>query len=455
MIILKNTTLLTIKSAIVLLIDFYASRVLLQKIGVEDYGVYHLVNSVVLMFLSLRMFFANAIQRYLNYTMGQGDVERLGQVFNTGIQVQLLLAVVFVLILETVGLFCLLRLNLTSEQMQVAKVLFQLAIATAVVSMLTVPYDALLLAHERMDIYSLLAVVEKILALAVIFMIEKGPFDHLINYSLMLFCVSCLIRSLNAVFCRRHFFETRIVWRLHKPLMREMGAFAGWNFLGWTGYSLMHEGINYMLNIAGGVVVNAGRSIAYQIMNGCTTISNNVNTAFRPQTNAAAASTDHCEFHRLIYKSARASFLLNLVVTVPLLALARPVIQLWLGQVPQHVVPFALTIGGYNYLRSLHPAVNDFFLSIGKLKLYQIIEVTVLLFNLPFAWFLLCAGYPYWTVLASLSLFEMINHICSIWLATVKYNFPLRQFLRKVYLPFIIVGTAAYLILKMIYAVFY
>ena len=177
----KNTALLFAKSGIVLVVSLYASRVLLKKLGIEDYGVYHVVGSVVLMFMSLRVFFSNAIQRFLNYTRGTGDEIRLQQVFSTGVLVQLLMAAIFVFFLETVGLYALLHLNLTVEQMNVAKVIFQIAIATAVISMLTVPYDALLLSHERMDVYSVLAVAERLLTLGIIFLIDAGPFDHLIN----------------------------------------------------------------------------------------------------------------------------------------------------------------------------------------------------------------------------------------------------------------------------------
>lgn len=447
----KNTTMLAAKSILVLIVSLYASRVLLQKLGVEDYGMFYLVNSVVLMFMSLRVFFSNAIQRFLNYTMGTGDEVRLGQVFNTGVQVQLLLAIVFVLLLETLGLYALLRLNLTAEQMEVAQAVFHLSVMTAVVSMLTVPFDALLMAHERMDIYAALAVVERLLTLGIIFLIDQGPFDHLVNYALMLFGASCLIRSLNAVYCRRHFAESRIVWRWHRPLMREMGAFAGWNFLGWTGYSLMHESINYLFNLTGGVAVNAARSIAYQMMNGCTMLSGNVNTAFRPQTNAAAASIDRRAFHRLLCDNARASFVLYLVVALPLLALARPVVQLWLGQVPQYVVPFALALGGYHYLRSLHQLMDVFFLSLGKPKYYQILEMSALLLNIPVAWMLLREGCPYWTVLVSLSAFELLSHVSTLWLAVAHYGFPLGFFWRKVYLPFLLAGAAVFALLFMEY----
>ena len=451
----RNTAWLFAKSGITLVISLYASRVLLQKLGVEDYGVYYLVSSVVLMFLSLRMFFANAIQRFLNFTRGQGDEARLQQVFSTGVQVQLLLAVVFVAMLETVGLYALLQLNLNAEQMAVARVIFQMAVATAVVSMLTVPYDALLMSRERMDVYSLLAVVERALALGVVFLIDAGPFDRLVNYALMLLGVQCMVRSMNAFYCSRHFSECRVTWRLNKPLLREMCSFAGWNFLGWTGYSLMHEGMNYMLNLWGGVVVNAGRSIAYQMMSHCNVLAGNVSAAFRPQTNAAAASADRRAFYRLMCRNAQASFVLNLVVTVPLLALARPLVQLWLGQVPAYVIPFALALGGYYYLRSLHQLVDVFFLSIGKPKYYQILEMTSLLLNLPVAWLLLRAGQPNWMVLASLSAFEVLNHGSTLWLAVSHYGLPWRYFWRGVYRPFIAAGVCAALFLWGVYACFY
>lgn len=451
----KNTALLIAKSSIVLVVGLYASRVLLQKLGIEDYGVYHMVGSVVLMFMSLRVFFSNAIQRYLNYTRGTGDEIRLQQVFSTGVLVQLLMSAIFVAILETAGLYALLHLNLTAEQMGVAKVLFQIAIATAVISMLTVPYDALLLSHERMDVFSVLAVTERLLTLGIIFLIDAGPFDHLINYSLMLFFVSLLMRSLNAIYCRRHFPECRMTWRPNRPLIREMGIFAGWNFLGWTGYSVLHESVNYLFNLSGGVVVNAGRSIAYQMTKGSSVLAGSVSTAFRPQTNAAAASADRHDFHRLLCRNAQASFAFNLMVMLPMLALARPLVQLWLGQVPEYVIPFVLAMGGYYYLRSLHALVDVYFLSLGDPKYYQIIEMVSLLMNIPVAWLLLRQGLPYWSVLASLSFFEAVSHAASVVLAVKRHGFPWRYFWHRVYRPFLMAGMLSGLILWLVYTYIY
>ena len=213
--------------------------------------------------------------------------------------------------------------------------------------------------------------------------------------------------------------------------------------------------MNYLFNLSGGVVVNAGRSIAYQMTKGSSVLAGNVSTAFRPQTNAAAASADRRDFHRLLCRNAQASFAFNLMVMLPMLALARPLVQLWLGQVPEYVIPFVLAMSGYYYLRSLHGLVDVFFLSLGDPKYYQIIEMVSLLMNIPVAWLLLQQGLPYWSVLASLSFFEAVSHAASVVLAVKRHGFPWKYFWHRVYRPFLMAGMLSGLILWLVYTYIY
>lgn len=437
-VIFRNSVFLFVRSIIVILLGFYAARVLLEKLGIEDFGVYNIVSGVVLMFHSLRIFFSSAIQRFLNYTKGQRDDKKLNQIFNTGVQIQIVLAVLFFILMETLGLIVFMHLNLTPEQFSVAKVLFQLAIVTAIVSMLTVPYDALLIANEKMDVYALLSILDHALRLGIIFLISIGPLQQLVNYSILLLMVTVLMLGITALYCHRHFHEAKFHWKWNKPLVMDMGKFAGWNFLGNTGNQLTHEGVNYILNLMGGVTVNAARTIAYQMMGGVSTLVMNVNTAYKPQINASAAYDDKSTFYKLLGYNAKVTFFFYLLIVMPLLIFARPIVQFWLGQVPAYVIPFLLSISVYHLLRSLHELVNQFFISIGEMKEYQIIEICVMVLILPLAYLLLKGGHPFWTVFIGMSVLEVVNHSATVWLATRKYHFPLRYFVKEVYVPFLL-----------------
>ena len=291
----KNTVFLVGRSIFGILIGLYASRILLAKLGIENYGTYHIVGGVVVMFNSIRSLFTNAIQRYLNYS--KGDTQKQNLIFNTGIQVQLILVGVFLIIAESIGLYAVLHLNLSEEQFKAAHVVYQLSVAAAVILMLTIPYDALIISKEKMNVFAWLSILGQVLSLGIIYLIGLGPFSLLVNYAILVFAVSLFLRYVSVTYCQRHFEESRIRKIHDKTLISEMTAFAGWNFLGRTGLYVSHQGIDYILNLTGGVVVNAARSITYSVMKGANALVGNANMAFKPQTNAAAANEDKKEFY--------------------------------------------------------------------------------------------------------------------------------------------------------------
>lgn len=434
--ILKNTIFLFFRSIIILLIGLYASRVLLEKLGIEDYGIYSIVAGVVLLFGSLRTMFTNAIQRFLNYGRGLGDAGRVNRVFITGIQVQLILAGVLLVLAETVGLIAFLHLNIPAAKVPAAAAVYQLTIVSTLLSMVTLPYDALIISNERLDVYAWLSMLEHALKLGIIFLIGRGPFSLLVNYAVLLLVVTCLMRILAILFCKRHFPEAKLRRVYDKPLMREMRSFAGWNFLGNTGLQITHEGVNYILNQFGGVVVNAARSLSYSVMGGIKSLVADVNVAFKPQTNASAAQEDKERFHQLLAYNAKTAFLCYLFLAVPVLIFARQILRIWLGQVPGHVVVFLYALSGYHLLRSLHELVNQFFVSIGQMRDYQLIEICTMVLIIPLSVFMLREGLPFWTVFIAMTFLEALNHSLTVWLATKRFSFPLRRFAREVYLPF-------------------
>lgn len=434
----KNSVFLFFRSIVMMLIGLYASRVLLGKLGIEDFGIYNIVGGVVLMFNSLRSLFSNAIQRFLNYARGLGVERRLNQVFVTGLQVQVILSVFFLVLAETVGLYAFLHLNIPEGRSYAAAVVYQITIATAVVSMVTLPYDALVISNERMSVYAWMSIMEKVLFLGIIYLIDIGPLDHLINYAILMFVVTLLMRVVTISYCIRQFGESKLNRVSDRSLLKEMGQFAGWNFLGRTGLYVTHEGVNYILNLYGGVVVNAARSIAYQVMKGTNMLVNNVNMAFKPQTNASAAQADKRLFHQLLGYNGKTAFICYLLVTVPILIFSRQIIGLWLGQVPDYVISFVFAVSGFHLLRSLHELVNQFFISIGEMRDYQIVEICAMMLNIPLAICLLSNGYPFWTVFVGMTVVEAVNHALTVWLAVRKYQFPLWGFMKGVYLPFVI-----------------
>ncbi len=433
-----NVIFLFLRSILIILINLYAARVLLRKLGIEDYGIYNVVGGIIVTFNSFRLFFSSSIQRFLNFAKGQGDFNQLNKIFCIGVEIQVFLAIVLLIIMETIGLIAFINLNLTQEQFETAKVLYQLSIATAIVSMLTVPYDAVIIANEKMNVFAFFSIFDNLMRLIAIFLISLGPFHRLINYAILVLLVSVIIRFTSAFYCSHTFMEAHFKWTWDKQIFRKMGTFAGWNFFGNTGFSLTHEGVNYVLNIIGGIHLNAARTIVYQIFNALSSLTNNISVAFKPQTNAFAGKDDKSIFYGLLCYNAKTMFVLYIMITIPLIILSYHVVHLWLGQVPDFVVAFIPLIGLYNLLRTLHEPIDLFFNSLGELKYYQLIEISSMILNIPLSVFLLKIGMPLGTVFLGMSFIEIINHICIVSLATLKFKFPIKQFIKDVYIPFFI-----------------
>lgn len=436
-----NALFLFLRSIITIGISLFASRILLQKLGVEDYGIYFVVGGIVAMFNSLRTFFSSSIQRFLNYAKGQGNDFLLNKIFNTGVEIQIALSLLLLLLMETVGLIAVNNLNIPAGMHETAHYVFQLSIFAAIVSMLTVPYDALIIANEKMNFFAFFSILESVFRLGIIYLIAIGPFNKLLNYAILAFCVSVIMRIINAAYCAKQFPESKQRWVYDKRLMKEMGSFAGWNFLGNTGFSLTHEGVNYVLNLTGGVMINAARALTYQIVSALTTMLGNIDVAFTPQINASVAEKDKTIFHNLLIYNAKASFSFYLLVMVPVVIFSRFFIQLWLGVIPTYVLSFIMAVSIYHLLRTIHVPIDSFFKSIGELKYYQIVEICSQMMNIPLAYMLLRYGLPYWSVFIGMSFVELLNHIGIVIVATKKYDFPLYIFVKNVYKPFVIVSA--------------
>ena len=441
--IISNAFFLMLRSIVTIFIGLYASRLLLEKLGVDNYGLYYVVGGIVVMFNSLRSFFSSSIQRFLNYTKGQGDSRKLTRVFNVGVAIQLLLSLIFLILLESAGLYAFIHLNLPPNHLEAAKIVFQVSIFTAIVSMLTVPFDAIIIANERMDVFSLFSIIDSLLRLAIIFLISVGPFEQLVNYALLMLVVAVITLLLNAVYSFMKFEEVRIrpVW--DRSLVKEMGEFAGWNFLGNTGFAIAHEGVNYLLNLMGGVAVNAARAVVYQMMSAVNVLVGNISVAFKPQTNASASLFDKQQFYGLLYLNAKTTLSVYVLFMFPLVIFSNKIIDLWLGSVPEYVVPFLTVISFYYLFRTMHTSIDLFFSSIGEMKYYQIMELCIMTLNIPCSILLLYLGFPFWTVFGTMTFFEILNQVCVVLLATYKFNFPLKIFAGEVYLPFCVVLVVA------------
>lgn len=280
----KNTLMLYIRMLFTMAVSLFTSRVVLNTLGVEDYGIQNVVGGVISMFTFINGGMVSSTQRYLNFEIVKGNADRLRSVFNTALQIHALIALVIIILGETVGLWFLLeKLVIPEERMTAAMWVYQCSIIACAVNILSVPYNADIIAHEKMSAFAYISILDVTLKLVIVYLLVVSPIDKLIAYAILTLLVQLLIRYVYTRYCNKHFQESFVEWRFNKPLFKEMLSFAGWSFLGNLAAILYTQGLNMMLNIFFGPVVNAARGIAVQVQSAVHQFVSGFQTALNPQ----------------------------------------------------------------------------------------------------------------------------------------------------------------------------
>jgi O-antigen/teichoic acid export membrane protein len=435
----KNSAFMYGRMIVLMLISFYTSRVVLRELGVEDFGIYNVVGSVVAMFSAVRSMFASSTQRFMNYEMGKGNDERLQLVFNTGTFINLLLSIVFIIGVEIVGWwFFKYKINIDPSRLFAAKWVFQISVFTAVIGMMTTPYDAVLIAHERMDFYAIIAIGEGVLRLVVVFLLTVFSYDKLIFYAILQLCISILVRFINATYCKRHFPESHYKRCWDKALFKEMSVFAGWNFFGNMAFTLTESGLNMVLNVFGGATVNAARGISYQIKTATHRFLSSMLVVVNAYNTKTYAAGQKKKFFDLLHFSSKIYFMIQIAMAIPLTYLTKDIMFLWLGQVPEYAVVFTQLVMVHTLLRAVHYPINNLFKAVGDLKAYQIAEGIILSLPLLFSYIALRAGAPYASVFVIIIICEVINFIAIVLIARRVAGLSVRQYLWRTVVPCVI-----------------
>lgn len=432
----KNTAFMYIRMFVLIVVSFYTSRVVLQQLGVDDYGIFTLVGSIVAMFNSLRAVFSSSTQRYLNYEMGQGNAYNLQLVFNLSIYINLIIAIIFICLVEILGIwFFAYKINIAPERLEPAFIVFQCSVGIAAISIITSVFDAEIIAHEHMNFYAIIAIVESLMKLGIVFLLSHAPFDKLSFYGYLLLGVSIIIYLINYIYCKSHFEEIKLRGLWDKKYIKQMTQFAGWNFLGNTAYTITQNGMNMILNVFGGTVVNAARGIAFQVSELTKQFLTNVNTVMTPYSIKAYAGGKYDDFQKAIFISSKILFYVQLMLTIPLIYLTPWLLQLWLGEVPEYSVVFLQLTLCISLIRSIHGPIDTIFKAKGNLKYYQIAEGIILAFPLVLGYFVLKAGAPYASIFVCCIFMELVNMFVILILARKVAGFNSTAYTYNILLP--------------------
>lgn len=414
----RNTAFLYVRMFISMVISFFTAGIVLNTLGVVDYGINNVVGGLVSMFSLISSSLSAAASRFITFELGKKDGDPR-KAFSTSIHIHLWLAIIMCILLETIGLWFLYnKLVIPPERINAAFWIFQFSILSTMVSLIGVSYIADILANEHMNAFAFIGIFDSLLRLAILFLLLCGNFDKLILYGLLQFLVVSIVQVTYIIYCRHHFSEARFMLALDRSFVKKMGAFSGWNFIGSSAALLRDQGVNMILNIFCGPAVNAARGIGISVNSIVSGFGSNLLSAINPQITKNFAYGDIIYTTSLVTRASRFAFLLLFFIVFPVLVRTELLLGIWLKNVPAHAVLFTQLTLCFSLIEIISNPLITLMLATGDIKLYQIIVGGAQLLNLPLAYVLLwMGGNPESTVVVAIG----VSLIC-LWLRLVMLH---------------------------------
>lgn len=389
----KNTLILYIRMLFLMIVGLYTSRVVLNALGIENFGLYNVVGGLVAMFSILSGSLSAAISRFVAYELGTKNKEKLSNIFSSAVNIQLGLVIIVIIIAETAGLWFLnVKMNIPDSRMMACNWVFQLTILTFAINLISIPYNAIIIAHEKMSAFAYISIIDGVGKLMIAYFISLSSCDKLIFYALLMFVLAFIIRVTYGIYCKHKFEECTYRLVLDKDVLKQMSGFAGWNFIGASSAVLRDQGGNIVINLFCGPAVNAARAIAFQVHGAIHAFASNFMTALNPQITKSYASGDKTYMMLLIFQGARFSFYMLLLLSLPLIVNTRYILELWLDIVPEHTVLFVQLTLLFSMSESISNPLITAMLATGKIRNYQIVVGGLQMLNLPVSYILLRIG---------------------------------------------------------------
>lgn len=440
----KNTIVLYIRTLFVMLVSLYTSRVILEVLGVEDYGIYQVVGGVVAMFSVISSSLSNAISRFLTFEIGHGDKERLKKIFSTSITIQFVIAIIIFLLSEIIGIwFIEAKMQIPPERLNASRWVLHCSLFTFCINLLSVPYNACIIAHERMNAFAYIGIFEVIMKLVICYLIIVSPFDRLISYALLMMLLAVVVRIIYGIYCNRQFVESRVKIGFDKDIFKEMLGFSGWSFFNNTVFILNNQGVNMLMNVFFGVVVNAARGIAVQVENTVLQFVNNFTTAINPQITKSYASGDLDGMYKLVCRGAKFSYFSMLFLALPIIIEAEQILSIWLVDVPEYTVIFVQLSLVMGMCESIGNSGYTACIATGKLKKYSLIITSIGFLEFPLAWIFFAAGtsptYAYYTYIA----IKIVVLIVRMYLMESMIGLKAKMYVKGAFIPIILTTLIA------------
>lgn len=423
-----------------MLVSLYTSRVILNTLGVEDYGIYNVVGGVVSMFSFFNSAMSSATQRFLSYEIGKGDFVQLRKTFNATQIIHIGIAVLIFILAETVGLwFVKTYLVIPAERLEAAIWVYHFSVLSFMVSIIQVPYNATIIAHERMNVYAYVSIIEVTLKLLIVFMLTWITFDKLKLYGILYFCVVFIIAVIYRLYTRINFQESRFEVVKDKKLYKTLISYSGWNLFGNIAGVAQGQGVNIILNIFFGPVVNAARGIAIQVEGAVNSFVTNFQMAVNPQIIKSYAANEKEYMTSLIIRSSKFSFYLLFLLSLPIILEIDQILKMWLINVPSYAPIFTVLILVVILITSISGPLKIAVQATGKIAVYQAVIGTLLILILPISYGFLKFGYPPEVTLYVTIGIEIIALIFRFFFLKKLIDFPVFHFIKAVIVRNIII----------------
>lgn len=436
----KNTMYLYVRMLVVMVVSLFTVRIVLDALGAEDYGINNVVGGIVTMFSFLTSTMNAASMRFFSYYLGKKDFEKLSEYFSMSFWCFVGMAVIVIIIAQTIGLwFVQNKLVIPNERMSAAMWVYQCSIFTFLFRIVSIPYNAIIIAHERMNVYALGGLLEVFLKLGAAYLLYISPVDKLITYAVLWGLMMCAIDVFYIVYGLRSFSESRVRRFYNKSILIEVVSYSGWNLFGAISGVVRSQGINILLNIFFNPVVNAARAIAFQVNNAINNFVLNFYKAVQPQITKYYAADEQDNMLMLVFRSSRLCYYLILFLSLPLLIETPFILSLWLKEVPENAVLFTRLVVLTAIIDSTSYPLQTSISATGRIKYFQIVTGGLLVMNLPVAWIFLKMGYaPQVTMYIAMAI-SAIAQVTRVFFAKKYTNMSVRKYLREVICPILIV----------------
>ena len=447
--VVKNTWILYVRMALTVFISLYATRLTLSALGVTDFGLFNLVGGVISMLTFLNTAMAAATQRFMSFAEGAGDNKRQKEIFNVSTVLHIIIAILVFLILEIVGYFLFDKvLEIPTNRLEIAKMIMQFMVVSTIFTIISVPYDAVINAHENMLLFAILGVIESVFKLGIALFLGITPYDKLTTYGLLMTFLSIILLFMRQIYCHRKYEECQIDFKKYfsRSTFKEMSSFAGWSFLGASSSMIANYGQGIVLNIFFGPVVNAAQAISNQVSGQLSVFSGTMLRALNPLIDKSEGAGNRKLMIKTSILGGKTSFFLLLVVYIPVIIEMPFIFELWLKKIPEFTVIFCRFQLLRNLIEQLYITLIGSIAAVGKIKKFQIVKSIITLFPLIITYFLFFHGYPAYFIYVVFIIYVIVDGVIVLYFANIYCDLSIEFYLKSVIFPCLYIALSVILV---------